>query len=524
MRRTLLVLAPLAALARFSPGAGADRGHGRRRARRARPASRSTAGSSSPGSRSPERPATRSTAARRRRRSRPGHARGGVTGTTLHGRDRRERHDVLLRRPRGRRRRRVAATRWSSGHAGAQLLRRATRSCIENCFPGTRPGRASVTTPASGAASRASRPREHQQGRSRVDLKVNADAGSTFRIEIYRSGYYGGDGARLFSTIRGVPACAQPACVARATTGLIDCSNWSVSATITTTRAWPSGVYLLAPRPRGQRRRQPHPVRRPRRRRAVRRSSTACRVHDLPGLQQLRRQVALRLQLDGAEPSPARPRGQGLVRPAVSPAATGQRDWYTQDRLRDSSTGSSSQGYDVAYTVERRPRAQRRRCVRTTSATSRRPRRVLLGRDAQRARAAARDAGVHLFFDRRERRSTGRSASRRARCRAPGPRAGLLQVDAERRRPTRAASRRATWRDPAGRQQAGERAARRRCTSATTTTASSRSGSAPPRARTASGAHGPRRRKRPGTSTNIGTSSSAGSGTRASPTASSPPA
>jgi hypothetical protein len=68
-----------------------------------------------------------------------------------------------------------------------------------------------------------------------------------YRIDIYRLGYYGGLGARKVATVN--PASAafsqnQPACLFNAATGLIDCGNWTVSA------SWPipsnavSGVYL----------------------------------------------------------------------------------------------------------------------------------------------------------------------------------------------------------------------------------------------------------------------------------------
>src|SRR4029079_18867825 len=66
-----------------------------------------------------------------------------------------------------------------------------------------------------------------------------------FRVEIYRTGYYGGAGARLFSVISGFTRTAQPACTANSTTGLIDCSNWSTSLTLTTTQDWPSGTYAI---------------------------------------------------------------------------------------------------------------------------------------------------------------------------------------------------------------------------------------------------------------------------------------
>jgi hypothetical protein len=81
-----------------------------------------------------------------------------------------------------------------------------------------------------------------------VDLKVNTAAGVPYRVEIYRSGYYGGARARLFSVLHGLSGVSQPPCLtdtAAGGTGLVDCSGWSSTATITTTAAWPSGVYLL---------------------------------------------------------------------------------------------------------------------------------------------------------------------------------------------------------------------------------------------------------------------------------------
>jgi hypothetical protein len=78
-----------------------------------------------------------------------------------------------------------------------------------------------------------------------VRFKVRTDA-AAYRIDIYRVGYYGGDGARLVATIPSAQtlAIAQPECVVDVRTGLIDCGNWAVTA------AWPvpddakSGVYV----------------------------------------------------------------------------------------------------------------------------------------------------------------------------------------------------------------------------------------------------------------------------------------
>jgi hypothetical protein len=80
-----------------------------------------------------------------------------------------------------------------------------------------------------------------------VDLKVNTSSGVPFRIEIYRTGYYGGAQARLVSVLTSLRGTAQPACQHdfHAGDGLVDCSNWAVSATLTTTRDWPTGIYLL---------------------------------------------------------------------------------------------------------------------------------------------------------------------------------------------------------------------------------------------------------------------------------------
>jgi hypothetical protein len=137
------------------------------------------------------------------------------------------------------------------GESANSLVVQATpraRSCssgnavvLENCFPGTAGWDVTNT---SGTLEGFATATSINKGES-VGLKVNAAAGSTFNIEIYRSGYYSDDGGRLFSIVRSVPGVAQPACSSDGPTGLLDCSNWSTSATITTTAAWPSGVYLL---------------------------------------------------------------------------------------------------------------------------------------------------------------------------------------------------------------------------------------------------------------------------------------
>jgi Domain of unknown function (DUF4082)/Purple acid Phosphatase, N-terminal domain len=78
-----------------------------------------------------------------------------------------------------------------------------------------------------------------------ISFKVDTTA-SAYHIDIYRLGYYGGNGARLITTIK--PSVSlpqtQPACLTDSTTGLIDCGNWAVSASWTVPATAVSGVYL----------------------------------------------------------------------------------------------------------------------------------------------------------------------------------------------------------------------------------------------------------------------------------------
>src|SRR5215831_2959099 len=71
-------------------------------------------------------------------------------------------------------------------------------------------------------------------------------AASSYAVDIYRMGYYGGDGARLVTSLTpGIAASQnQPACSTNTTTGLVDCGNWGVSATWNVPAATVSGVYF----------------------------------------------------------------------------------------------------------------------------------------------------------------------------------------------------------------------------------------------------------------------------------------
>ncbi len=76
-----------------------------------------------------------------------------------------------------------------------------------------------------------------------VNFKIDTDA-STYRIDIYRMGYYNGDGARLVASLDGLFGYQQPDALRDLTTGLIDAGNWSVSASWNISSSLTSGVYL----------------------------------------------------------------------------------------------------------------------------------------------------------------------------------------------------------------------------------------------------------------------------------------
>ncbi|QNN52181.1 DUF4082 domain-containing protein [Nocardioides mesophilus] len=76
-----------------------------------------------------------------------------------------------------------------------------------------------------------------------VQFKVDTSA-SSFRLDIYRMGYYGGDGARKVATVTPTSVRNQPACLTSSTTGLIDCGNWTVSASWSVPADAVSGIYF----------------------------------------------------------------------------------------------------------------------------------------------------------------------------------------------------------------------------------------------------------------------------------------
>ena len=79
-----------------------------------------------------------------------------------------------------------------------------------------------------------------------VHFKIKTDA-SAYHLDIYRMGYYGGDGARRVAT--GITPSAtlpqtQPVCLNDVASGLIDCGNWAESASWAVPTSAVSGIYF----------------------------------------------------------------------------------------------------------------------------------------------------------------------------------------------------------------------------------------------------------------------------------------
>ncbi|HEX6870455.1 MAG TPA: N,N-dimethylformamidase beta subunit family domain-containing protein, partial [Micromonosporaceae bacterium] len=79
----------------------------------------------------------------------------------------------------------------------------------------------------------------------RIDFKIKTNA-TAYTIDVYRLGWYNGDGARKIAS---VPVTAslpqtQPACITSTATEIYDCGNWAVSASWTVPTTAVSGVYI----------------------------------------------------------------------------------------------------------------------------------------------------------------------------------------------------------------------------------------------------------------------------------------
>ena len=111
----------------------------------------------------------------------------------------------------------------------------------ENCLQGTPQGQWDISGAGSSTIQGYATDISVNQG-APISFKVDSPA-SAYRLDIYRMGWYGGDGARKITTLN-APAQNQPACNTNASTGLISCANWGASASWTVPATAVSGIYF----------------------------------------------------------------------------------------------------------------------------------------------------------------------------------------------------------------------------------------------------------------------------------------
>ncbi|MBP1807042.1 N,N-dimethylformamidase beta subunit family domain-containing protein [Rubellimicrobium aerolatum] len=81
---------------------------------------------------------------------------------------------------------------------------------------------------------------------NKIDFSVNVNggAGSDYTVEIFRLGYYGGNGAREVASWTNTNATVQAEALYDATRGMVDAGNWSVTDSWNIPADAVSGVYL----------------------------------------------------------------------------------------------------------------------------------------------------------------------------------------------------------------------------------------------------------------------------------------
>ena len=140
---------------------------------------------------------------------------------------------------------------------GLALVSRAQASCAspgnvieaENCLTGTPQSTWDIGTPPNSGTGDPS-----IQGFAdnisvnvgqTINFKVDTNA-TSYHLDIYRMGYYQGNGARLATTIQ--PSVTlpqnQPSCLYNSSLGLLDCGNWAISASWTVPTTAVSGIYF----------------------------------------------------------------------------------------------------------------------------------------------------------------------------------------------------------------------------------------------------------------------------------------
>ncbi len=114
----------------------------------------------------------------------------------------------------------------------------------ENCLPGNPSSQWDINGSGDSSIQGFATDISFNQGQT-VSFKVSTNA-TNYKLDIYRMGYYSGMGARLITTVS--PSATlpqtQPACKTDSATGLLDCGNWSTSASWTIPTTATSGIYF----------------------------------------------------------------------------------------------------------------------------------------------------------------------------------------------------------------------------------------------------------------------------------------
>jgi hypothetical protein len=77
-----------------------------------------------------------------------------------------------------------------------------------------------------------------------VRFKITVQPAAAYTIKIYRLGYYAGNGARLVQDLGVFNGITQPNGISDAVTGLLDCANWTESASWNIPASAVSGLYI----------------------------------------------------------------------------------------------------------------------------------------------------------------------------------------------------------------------------------------------------------------------------------------
>jgi len=77
-----------------------------------------------------------------------------------------------------------------------------------------------------------------------ITFYVTVNPAQQYTMDVYRMGWYQGQGGRLMQSIGPLQGVAQPACPVDANTGLIEC-DWTASYTLSVPTTWTSGAFVV---------------------------------------------------------------------------------------------------------------------------------------------------------------------------------------------------------------------------------------------------------------------------------------